>query len=124
MWRRKEKRLPNTDISDSGSRETVIRGAYQRRHAHVRSGLCLGGFSTPNLFKDPMGNAVWFEPADRMPEKATLLNKGAEVEARVDLMPRFFRDGKGYLRLRSLPVNVLKDEPLVVKLAFESLPHA
>ncbi len=69
-----------------------------------------------HLFKEPMGDAVVLKPMDRMPEKATVLNTGEEVEVCVDMTPRLFRDKKAYLRLRGLPVEVMKEEPVVVKL--------
>jgi len=42
-----------------------------------------------------------------------------EVEARVDMLPRFHEQRTERLRLRNLPVNELADTALVVKLEFE-----
>ena len=44
------------------------------------------------------------------------------MEARVDLVPELFREGKEYLRVRKLPVNELADTVMVVKLEFDEFP--
>jgi alpha-L-fucosidase len=72
-----------------------------------------------HLFRTPRGDRVLLNPIDVLPRKATLLNTGAEVEARVDLVPRFHQQKKAYLRLRNLPVGDLADTVPVVKLEFE-----
>jgi hypothetical protein len=57
-----------------------------------------------------------------LPRRATLLNTGAEVEFSLALLPNDFREKRGYLRLRRLPVNKLAGTVLVVKLEFDALP--
>jgi len=72
-----------------------------------------------HLFRTPRGDRVLLNPIDALPRKATLLNTGAEVEARVDLVPSLHQQKKAYLRLRNLPVEDLVGTVPVVKLEFE-----
>ena len=68
---------------------------------------------------------VLLRPITSMPRRATLLNTGEEVEARVEYVPSQFlerQNRKEFLRLRNLPVNELLDTVLVVKLEFDDPP--
>jgi alpha-L-fucosidase len=87
-----------------------------------------------HLFKDPESSAVHLEPLDVLPRRATLLNTGEPLEARVDLTPRSWQKqwsqglrgapGKEYLRIRDLPVEQITDQVLVLALEFDHLPAA
>jgi alpha-L-fucosidase len=72
-----------------------------------------------HLNKEPVATSVVLKPLARLPRRATLLNNGAEVEARVELIPSGHHEGKPYLRLRNLPVNAFAGSVLVVKLEFD-----
>lgn len=74
-----------------------------------------------HLFEDPESRAVILNPLDTLPARATLLNTGVPLEARVDVTPRLWNEGS-YLRIRGLPIEQLTDAPLVLKLEFEHLP--
>ncbi len=84
-----------------------------------------------HLYRDPESSAVSLQPLAVMPSAATLLNTGAEVEARVELTPRSWQEQfnagmrvergdvpKEHLRVRGLPVDELTGEPMVVRLEF------
>jgi len=58
-----------------------------------------------------------------LPRRATLLNTGQEVEARVEMLPGQFKDKTELLRLRGLPVNEMPGTVLVVRLEFDQLPE-
>jgi len=73
-----------------------------------------------HLHTVPASTAVVLSPLAVRPRRATLLNTGAEVETRVDFLPRFHEQRTECLRLRDLPVNELAGTALVVKLEFES----
>jgi alpha-L-fucosidase len=70
-----------------------------------------------HLYKDPQANSVILRPLDIMPDKATLLNDGRELEARVDITPWLWKE-KPYLRIRNLPVNEFTDSVMIIKLEF------
>lgn len=72
-----------------------------------------------HLYTVPASTAVVLNPLAVRPRRATLLNTGAEVEARVDMLPRFHEQRTECLRLRNLPVNELAGTALVVKLEFD-----
>ena len=74
-----------------------------------------------HLLAPPETNRVLLKPLKQMPTRATLLNTGEAVEARVDFIPTEYEDPQEYLRLRNLPVNAHAGEVLVVKLEFEWL---
>ena len=76
-----------------------------------------------HMLEPPKQTSVLLKPLDVLPREATLLNDGQAVEARVDLMPSLFRDGKGYLRIRNLPTNERQDTVLVARLEFDDLPE-
>ena len=84
-----------------------------------------------HVYRDPESSAVSLQPLNVLPTRATLLNSGAVVEARVELTPRSWQEQfsagmrvargdtpKEYLRVRGLPVDDITDEPIVVKLDF------
>lgn len=84
-----------------------------------------------HVFKDPESSAVSLRPMEIAPQRATLLNTGAPVDARAELTPRSWveqwqaglREERGdtpkrFLRVRDLPVNDLTTEPMVVRLDF------
>ena len=72
-----------------------------------------------HLPTDPPTHAVVLNPLDEMPRRATLLNTGEELEARVELLPRFFSQGTPCLRIRNLPVDAHRDTVMVLKLEFD-----
>ncbi len=71
-----------------------------------------------HLYKDIQTTAVILKPLDILPKRATLLNNGQELEARVDLLPSHHRE-RPYLRIRNLPTNEITGEVLVIKLEFD-----
>ncbi|MFC1716324.1 alpha-L-fucosidase [Candidatus Poribacteria bacterium] len=71
-----------------------------------------------HLHKDPESTAVILKPIDVLPRRATLLNTGDELEARVDRGGRHWRE-KEYLRIRNLPVNKLTNTVMVIRLEFD-----
>ena len=72
-----------------------------------------------HLYKDPEATGVLLADFAAVPRKATLLNTGQELEARLDRRGSALWYQTQFLRLRGLPVNELLDEVLVVKLEFE-----
>ena len=82
-----------------------------------------------HLYKAPAMSRALLKPLSALPRKATLLNTGEPVEARVDVLPTEamgeggrLRAGKQeYLRIRGLPANELAGTVMVVKLEFEEL---
>jgi alpha-L-fucosidase len=72
-----------------------------------------------HLNREPIATSVLLKPLAVMPRKATLLNSGAPVEARVEFLPTEHRSQKAYLRLRNLPVNDFNTSVLVIKLEFD-----
>ena len=72
-----------------------------------------------HLYKDIQSTAVILKPLDKLPKKATLLNNGQELEARVDYLPSLYRDHHPFLRIRDLPTNEITDEVLIIKLEFD-----
>lgn len=76
-----------------------------------------------HLHKDPLSEALKLKPLTIAPRRATLLNTGKPVEFSLDMVPSDHVEGKGYLRLRNLPVNEMANTVLVVKLEFDHLPQ-
>ena len=74
-----------------------------------------------HLGHEPASAAVGLKPLEVQPVEATLLNTGAPVEARVEMVPDHWAE-KPYLRLCHLPVNELADQVLVVRLRFSAPP--
>ncbi len=58
---------------------------------------------------------------NKLPLRSILLNNGQELEARLDITPRRFRE-TNCLRIRKLPLDKLANETLVVKIEFDKLP--
>lgn len=73
-----------------------------------------------HFHEDPRSTGVVLRPLAALPQKATLLNTGQELDVRVDRGARMWHDAE-YLRVRGLPVNELTDEVMVVKLEFGEL---
>jgi alpha-L-fucosidase len=79
-----------------------------------------------HLYKEPTMRRVLLRPMDKLPVKATLLNTGEAVEARIETLPTLHMNKEGlltdgrtyYLRLVNLPVNELAGTVLVVKMEF------
>ena len=102
-----------------------IEGAEPASHMTENANVLLtrkGDTLYVHLFKYPEDAGVPLYPINSLPRKATLLNTGTAVEARVDLTPGFYKEKKEYLRLRNLPVNELTNTVMVVKLEFDELP--
>lgn len=84
-----------------------------------------------HLYTDPPSHAVTLEPLAAQPRRATLLNTGAVLDARVELTPvgwkRQWDEGRRgdeirpSLRVVGLPVDELTDTVMVVKLEFDDL---
>ena len=77
-----------------------------------------------HLYKYPKSSTVWLEPMDSMPMNAKLLNDGRTVEAKVEITPRIFKEGRPLLRLSNLPVDEFSGEVMVVELEFNDLQSA
>jgi alpha-L-fucosidase len=71
-----------------------------------------------HLHQDIQSSAVILKPLDILPKKATLLNDGRELEARVDVTPWHWKD-KPLLRIRNIPVNEMAGTVMVLKLEFD-----
>lgn len=76
------------------------------------------------LHQNPKTDSVKLRPLAIEPKRAVLLNSGKPVRWATDPVPSEHKDGKGYLRLRELPVHEWADEVLVVKLEFDALPES
>ena len=76
-----------------------------------------------HLHKDALTEALKLKPLTIAPRRATLLNTGTPVDFSLDMVPSDHVEGKGYLRLRNLPVNEMANTVLVVKLEFDNLPQ-
>lgn len=76
-----------------------------------------------HLHRDNPTAAVKLNPLAVMPVRAKLLNTGAPVDCSVDLLPSEHASGKPCLRMRNLPVNMLANTCLVVRLDFDVLPE-
>ncbi len=76
-----------------------------------------------HLHKDALTEAIKLKPLTITPRRATLLNSGTPVDFSLDMAPSDHIEGKGYLRLRNLPVNEMANTVLVVKLEFDNLPQ-
>ncbi|RAV05468.1 alpha-L-fucosidase [Paenibacillus sp. YN15] len=71
-----------------------------------------------HLWRDPESSAVILRPLDILPASVTLLNNGLPLEAKVEMIPWYWRE-KPYLRIRGIPVNEVQDEVMVLKLEFD-----
>lgn len=74
-----------------------------------------------HLNKPPVTDSVLLRPLNILPVRAVLLNTNSPVDARVELLPSCWQDGKPWLRLARLPVNSLAGSVPVVKLEFDRL---
>jgi alpha-L-fucosidase len=63
---------------------------------------------------------IVLNPVSALPNEAVLLNDGRRLKISIDYMPRFYKNSKGLLHIRGLPVFDYKDEVLVLKLTFDS----
>ena len=134
---------PRADGTFPPAGERILRavGAWYRAVAEAFDGTAPASALTTNrevfitrrgdtlyvhLSAVPSSTAVILHPLAARPRRAILLNTGAEVETRVDLLPRFYAERTECLRLRNLPVNELSGTALVVKLEFAPgvLPEA
>lgn len=75
-----------------------------------------------HLLQDPSVDAVELQPVTQLPRRSTLLNDGRSIPCSNALVPTNHTEGKGYLRLRELPVNEMANTVLVVKLEFDTAP--
>ncbi|MDR0450082.1 MAG: alpha-L-fucosidase [Treponema sp.] len=73
-----------------------------------------------HAYEDLATNSVSLKPFTANPLKATLLNNGAPVETLVNKTPGYHQEDRAFLRLRNLPTAAIPDEPLVIKLEFDS----
>lgn len=77
-----------------------------------------------HLYREPRTTRVLLRPIDILPRRATLLNTGQQVEARVEYIPsQFLERGNRapFLRLRDIPVDEHQDEVLVIRVEFDQL---
>jgi alpha-L-fucosidase len=72
-----------------------------------------------HLNKDPQADGVKLKPINVAPVRATLLNDGRKLECVVNLTPADHTEQKAYLRVVRLPVDVMANTVLVVKLEFD-----
>ena len=78
-----------------------------------------------HLHAQPKSSGVLLNPINTLPRRAVLLNTGAPVQTRVDLLPMLHEtDRSKYLRLLNLPANEFANSVMVVELEFDDLPAA
>lgn len=70
------------------------------------------------LYREPTIRSVPLKPIDCLPMSAVLLNTGAEVDCRLDLLPWDHTEETAYLRIYNLPLNVLNQSVPVIRLEF------
>ena len=85
-----------------------------------------------HLYRDPPSHAITLEPLAIQPRRATLLNTGAPLDARVELTPVGWKrqwdagrrgdEIRPSLRVAGLPADELTGTVIVVKLEFDDLP--
>jgi len=73
-----------------------------------------------HAYEDLSTNSISLKPFTANPVKATLLNNGAPVETMVNKTPGYHQEDRAFLRLRNLPTTTIPDEPLVIKIEFDS----
>jgi alpha-L-fucosidase len=73
-----------------------------------------------HAYEDPATNSISLRPFTFSPARATLLNNGKPVETAVSKTPGYHKEDRAFLRLRNLPTAAIPDEPLVIKLEFDS----
>jgi alpha-L-fucosidase len=64
-------------------------------------------------------SSILLKPLAVLPRRATLLNTGTELEARVDRTMQLWRE-EAWLRIRGIPVNDLQHTVPVIRLDFDS----
>lgn len=72
-----------------------------------------------HLYQGLAADGITLKPLDTLPQKATLLNTGAQLRCSVDMMPYYHRDRRPYLHIQDLPTNALAGEVLVLKLEYD-----
>lgn len=75
-----------------------------------------------HLVKVPCCDCVVLNPIRVAPRKAVLLNSGACLDARVEMLPRFHKQQESYLCIHGLPANRMSGSVMVVRLDFAELP--
>jgi alpha-L-fucosidase len=65
-----------------------------------------------------IGDGLVLHPIRQMPQRVVLLNDGREMEARVDHLPSYFREGEPCLHVPGLPVDEMQGEVMVLRLEF------
>ncbi|GHT58869.1 alpha-L-fucosidase [Spirochaetia bacterium] len=73
-----------------------------------------------HAYEDLATNSISLRPFTFTPARATLLNNGKPVETVVSKTPGYHKEDRAFLRLRNLPTTTILDEPLVIKLEFDS----
>jgi alpha-L-fucosidase len=74
-----------------------------------------------HLVSELTEDAVELRPLTELPRKATLLNDGRPLICTNEIVPANHAEGKGWLRVRNLPVNQMSNTVMVLKLEFDSL---
>ena len=87
------------------SRDAMVTRRGNTIYLHFNKGLSGDGFK--------------LKPLAILPEKATLLNTGRQVDCAVELVPSEHLTQNKYLRIKNLPVNELVDNVMVVKMEFK-----
>lgn len=98
---------------DSGADGTPV-GAQRDKVLLTRKGNTL----YVHLCHDLQTSSVLLRPLDIQPVRATLLHTGEPLEAKVELVPTYWRE-KPYLRIRNIPVNEHQGQVLILKLEFD-----
>jgi alpha-L-fucosidase len=75
-----------------------------------------------HINKPPVSNRVLLRPIDVLPVKAILLNTGEELDTSIECIPSLYKENKGYLRIRNIPVNLHENTVMIIRLDFEKLP--
>lgn len=73
-----------------------------------------------HLYEPQTSSRVLLKPLEILPDKAVLLNNGEELQVSVERTPYGYQDGKGYLRIRNIPVNRMENTVMVIRLDFDA----
>ena len=76
------------------------------------------------LLNAPRKSGITLKPLEIQPQKATLLNNGQELKAKVEIMPFMHAEHKAYLHIWDIPADELANEAVILKLEFDSFPIA
>lgn len=68
-------------------------------------------------------SGIVLAPIHELPQRATLLNTGEEIETGIDFLPSRFSEKRKYLHLRNLKVNDLCNTVPIIKLEFDNIPE-